>query len=714
MRTSLATLALVALTLSSCDKLRAARATHPLELGIGESPTSNSEHAPWVEPADRALREEFADAKSAFLAGFPDPIGRRYARCGRSVGWLVTIPGGVVLLDWAGRLVPCEDPHDVNPPFPGERFVHVARANGFSVELARRNALTRALILRCNVGSDALSSGPRLADSSAIEAWAAEAWRAALGQFVGDVEGATRERALFFARVSLAAIGAYERAHGSTRGNPKLWFAPTVAAMARQLAEHGERITVATDSHDELDGGTAADASRADVSTVVMDILLRRRSGDSARLRERLSSPPDSPLRWLTPAMIERTSDPASIEPLLHAVEHDERLAAVRVIPVEQPERERPARVFELAYAALAVTLAFDPIFEELGADGVVRPRADAARAHREFTGGSQSARAQIAARFRARMGAEPVTRAELARWQLAAPALGPIAPSAARRLPRAPVRPPSDPVRRAQLEGRTRADAELIVRRSDELFAEDPARSCGVLVELERVAPGYSSAARAAMVDRFAVHTALSGDALGCVGRVLRPRADESAEAVALRYAQWIERVGAELYSASPCETLGIGAVATASAATVRAHAVGALESLRTERAAGGLLRALVRWVRPESIRCAAANETYREWARAVLARGVPLGFSLTAALRDGEAWGRRRRCAIVHDGYARIENRISLRDLAGVAFAFADTREPCALATRAPALDGMRFALEAAIRERAEQAQQRPSGAE
>jgi hypothetical protein len=271
MRTSLSTLALVALTLSSCDKLRASSATHPLELGIGESPTSNSEHAPWVEPADRALREEFADAKIAFLAGFPDPIGRRYARCGRSVGWLVTIPGGVVLLDWAGRIVPCEDPRDVNPPFPGERFVNVARANGFSVELARGNALTRALILRSNVGGDALSSATRRADTSAIEAWAAESWRAALGHFVGDVEGATRERALFFARVSLAAIGAYERAHGSTRANPKLWFAPTVATMARQLAERAESSTVATNSDDALDSGPLADASRADVSTVVMD-----------------------------------------------------------------------------------------------------------------------------------------------------------------------------------------------------------------------------------------------------------------------------------------------------------------------------------------------------------------------------------------------------------------------------------------------------------
>jgi hypothetical protein len=237
-------------------------------------------------------------------------------------------------------------------------------------------------------------------------------------------------------------------------------------------------------------------------------------------------------------------------------------------------------------------------------------------------------------------------------------------------------------------------------------LFSHDQAASCQVLAEVERVSPGYHSEAYLALIERFAVHTTLSGEALGCVGRILQPRPYEEPAAVERRYAQWIERIGPELYSASPCETLGITDIRTASTTVIREQAITALESLRTERAADGLMRALVRWVRPEAIRCAAQNPAYRDWVRAVLSRSVAIGYALTNALRHGEPWGRRRRCPVVHDGYTRIENRLALRDLAGIAYRFAETREPCALAAQAPKLDAMRFALEAAVRQRAQPA--------
>jgi hypothetical protein len=243
------------------------------------------------------------------------------------------------------------------------------------------------------------------------------------------------------------------------------------------------------------------------------------------------------------------------------------------------------------------------------------------------------------------------------------------------------------------------RADAALLVRRAEALFEQNPVHACGVLVEVERVAPGFESAEYAAMIDRFALHATPTAEQVTCVGRVLRPRPNEDPATVERRYAQWIERVGSELYSASPCDTIAFGPARTASIEALRAHAITALEELRNERTQGGILRALVRWVRPEALRCAVESPSYRDWARLVLARNVPLGYPLTRALREGEPWSRRRRCPEVHEQWARYEGRIALRDLAGVAYGFAATSEPCATAARTPPIDAMRFALEAAI---------------
>jgi hypothetical protein len=715
MNTRLALTLALSVALVCCDRLRASEPAHPMQHGVAESPTQRADHAPWVEPAARELRGEWDEAKRAFLAGFPDPIGLRYARCDRSVGWLVTIPGGAMLLDWSGRLVPCQDPRETDAPMPGARFDVVVREGALRSDLARTNVLTRALILRTNVGAESVHE--RSVEPTATEAWAAEAWRVGLAHFVGDIEGASRERALFFLTASRAAIGAYERRFGSTSRSQQLWFAPTAAALSAQLAERAHDDESATSesaqsSEDTFDGG-ATDSAIGDASAleqrgrVFVQVLFRRRRGGAARLRERLGETTAPAVSWLTSDAIERIGDPAILEPLLATLERDERFVPIRVIPSEHAERERPARAFELAYAALATTVAFDPIFEQLGADRVVRPRTDAAQRHARFVSGDRAARAELVAQFRARIGDEPLTRAQLARWQLASDSLQSIAAAAAKRLPRAPARMPNDGARRVQIEDRMRTDAALLVQRADALFAEDQAASCQVLAEVERVSPGYQSESYRAMIERFAVHTTLSGEALGCVGRILQPRPNEEPAAIEQRYAQWIERVGPELYSASPCETLGITATRTASATVVREQTITALEALRSERAAGGLMRALVRWVRPEAIRCAAQNPAYRDWVRAVLSRGVALGFSLTNALRDGEPWGRGRRCPVVNEGYARIENRIALRDLAGVAFGFADTREPCAVAAQPPRLDAMRFALEAAVRQRAEETQ-------
>lgn len=706
-------------SLARCDRFRSRETEHPMQHGIAESPTQRADHAAWVEPADRALRGEFDEAKRAFLAGFPDPIGLRYARCDRSVGWLVTIPGGAMLLDWSGRLVPCEHPRDTDTLMPGARFDIVVREGALPPNLPRTNILTRALILRTNIGTESVQ--PRTVEPSATEAWAIEAWRVALAHFVGDIEGASRERARFFLAASRAAIGAYERRYGSTTRSERLWFAPTAAALATQLGERAQDDDSAntapsdntTPSDDNtLDAGVpddaAVDASANEQrSRVFLQVLFRRRRGASAHVRERLATPTAPAVTWLTSDVLERIGDPAIVEPLLAAIERDERFVSIRVTPSEHPERERPARAFELAYAALSTALAFDPIVEQIAPDHAVRPRADAARWHARFVSGDRVVRAEIVAQFRARIGEEPLTRAQLARWQLASDGTDSIAPASAKRLPRAPARMPNDATRRAQIESRMREDGALLVQRSDALFAADQGASCQVLAEVERVAPGFQSATYSSLIERFAVHTTLSGEALGCVGRVLQPRPGEEHSVVEQRYAQWVERVGAELYSASPCDTLGITDQRTASAQVVREQAISALESLRTERVAGGLMRALVRWVRPEAIRCAARNPTYRDWVRAVLARGVPLGFPLTQALRDGESWSRRRRCPVVNDGYARWEGRIALRDLAGIAYGFAETREPCAVASQAPRLDAMRFALEAAVRERAEETQ-------
>jgi hypothetical protein len=722
MHTRLAPALALAASLVGCDRFRGREPEHPMQYGVAESPTQRADHAPWVEPAERAMRGEWDEAKRAFLAGFPDPIGLRYARCDRSVGWLVTIPGGVMLLDWSGRLVPCQDPRETDAPMPGARFDLVVREGALRSDLPRTNVLTRALILRTNVGAESVHA--RTIEPSATEAWAVEAWRVALAHFVGDIEGASRERARFFLAASRAAIGAYERRFGSTSRSQQLWFAPIAAALAAQLDDRAQTdddapAESAQPGEEAMDAGAtdtasdAGDAAMADASAqeqrgrVFVQVLFRRRRASAARLRERLAETTAPAVSWLTSDAIERVGDPAIIEPLLSAIERDERFVSIRVIPSEHPERERPARAYELAYAALATTVAFDPIFEQLGADRVVRPRTDAAQRHARFVSGDRATRAELVAQFRARLGPAPLTRAQLARWQLASDSLQSIAAAAAKRLPRAPARMPNDGARRVALEDQMRSDAALLVQRADALFAEDQASSCQVLAEVERVSPGYQSEPYRAMIERFAVHTTLSGEALGCVGRVLQPRPHEEPAVIEQRYAQWIERVGPELYSASPCETLGITATRTASAAVVREQAITALEALRTERTAGGLMRALVRWVRPEAIRCAAQNPAYRDWVRAVLARGVPLGYSLTNALRDGEPWGRRRRCPVVNDGYARIENRIALRDLAGVAFGFADTREPCAVAAQAPRLDAMRFSLEAAVRQRAEETQ-------
>lgn len=707
-------LALLALS-TSCNRARPApQPSHPLEFGIEQSPTANSSASPWVDPADRSLRAHGVAAQMAFLAGFPDPIGRRYAQCGSDVGWVVPVPDGQMILDWTGTLHTCDSPGDTTAPFPGERFANVRRARHLSLDITQRNALTRALIVRSNIGIDGLTNAPReVDDMSAVEAWAAETWRVALANYIGQIERHSAARAVFFARVSLGAIGAYERYRGSTRGNPRLWFAPMLRALLQQLerpephhdsgddpSEHRRDVDEPDasidagplNSSENADGGVDRARARA-----VIDTLLRRRTGSSARLRERYGNPPESALEHVSAAMIERIGEPVIIEPLLEALREDERFVPVRITPSEHPERERPARVFELAYPVLATALAIDPIFEAIGADGVVRSRPDALAAHRAFVSGDRAARLDLARRFRERIGSEPLTRASLARLQLSNPSLGAVAAASARRLPGARARMPADPARRAEIEQRMRADAELLVRRADALFEQNPVYACGVLVEVERVAPGFQSPSYASMVDRFATQATPTAEQVACVGRVLRPKPNEDPSTVERRYAQWIERIGSELYSASPCDTIAFGSARTASVDTLRAHAISALEELRTERTNGGILRALVRWVRPEALRCAVESPSYRDWARLVLARNVPLGFPLTRALRDGEPWSRRR-CPEVHEQWARYEGRIALRDLAGIAYGFAETREPCATAARTPPIDAMRFALEAA----------------
>ncbi|MBL8684178.1 MAG: hypothetical protein JNK05_33700 [Myxococcales bacterium] len=702
MRSSVVLLSLALALASSCRRSsESVVGDKPLEFGIASSPMDNGEHAPWVEPSDRALGAAWLDARRAFAAGFPDPIGRRYARCGDDVGFVVAVPGGVAVIDWRGSIRPCDDARDVERPFPGESFGNVARALSLDASLARRNPLTRALILRTNIGADALANAParHVRPFAALEAWAEETWRVALSNYVGEARGATAERALFFTRASLAAVGVFERTSGPTRTSDALWFAPTAAALARQL---DDRVEDAGAAEPLPDGGRDAGQPRIAVS------VARRWLADSRfpsrTLRERYAPSPGAPrpsLEWVAPALhaVLRRSD--AIEPMLELLARGEAFVPVRVVPFEHPERVRPARLYELAYHFVATALAFDPIFEEIaaGADET-RPRTDSLAAHRAFVAGDRRALEDLVARFRVRMDGATSGDAELARAQLANESLSAIAAAAAQRLPAYRANPRRVGEQQARYEARVARDAELIVRRAAALFESHPAWSCAVLDQLERVAPMVSSEAHAALVDRFAREGPLTVETASCVARVLRPRAGEAQPAVEERYVRWIRRAGPLVYAASPCDSIAHGPERTLSIEALRAHAIAPLEALRRERAPHALLRALVRWVRPEAIRCASHNPTYFDWVRVVLARAVPVGSPVSDAVRTGEPWGRRRRCPVVHDGYARGEGRIPLRDLAGIAHAFAETREPCALADRAPTLDGWRFALEAQAR--------------
>lgn len=689
----------------------------PLEFGIASSPMDNGEHAPWVEPTDRALDAAWLDARRAFAGGFPDPIGRRYARCGDEVGFVVAVPGGVAVIDWRGAIRSCDDARDVERPFPGEPFANLARSLSLEPTLPRRNALTRALILRTNIGTDALANAPArlVRPFSALEAWAEETWRAALSNYVGEARGATDERALFFTRASLAAIGVFERTMGPTRSNDALWFAPTAAALARQLEERPsaqpEALADAGEPEPGHDGG--ADAGRAQLPTSVAQRWLSDSRFSSRTLRERFARAPSAPrpsLEWVAPALhaVLRRSD--AVEPMLELVASGERFVPVRVLPFEHPERVRPARLYELAYHFVATALAFDPIFEESAPGGDdTRPREDALAAHRAFVDGDRRAREDLVARFRVRISGASSGDAELARAQLANDTLAAIAPAAAQRLPPYRANPRRSAEQQARYEARVTRDAELLVRRASALFAVNPAWSCYVLDQLERVAPMYSSEPHRLLVDRFASEGPLSNETAGCVGRVLRARAGEAPDEVEARYVRWIRRAGPLVYAASPCDSLAHGPTRTLSIEAIRAHAIAPLEALRRERAPHALMRSLVRWVRPESIRCAAQNPTYWDWVRVVLARAVPVGSPVGEAVRFGEPWGRRRRCPVVHDGYMRGEGRLPLRDLAGIAHAFAETREPCAVADRAPTLDAWRFALEATVRRARDERAQR-----
>ena len=703
-------LCVVALSLALAASCRRSSETvvgdKPLEFGVATSPMDNGEHAPWVEPSDRGLAQVSLDARRAFAAGFPDPIGRRYARCGDDVGFVVAVPGGVSLVDWRGSIRECDDARDVERPFSGETFANLARAISLDATLPRRNPLTRALVLRTNIGADALDNAPArlVRPFAAVEAWAEETWRVALANYVGDARGSTDERALFFARASLAAVGVFERTEGSSRSSDALWFAPTASALVRQLEARS-----AASERDALDGGESETTSDAgsdggrSLAPVVTRWLVGSRFA-SRTLTERAAQPPSSPrpsLEWVAPALRAVLRRSEAIEPMLELVASGDRFVPVRVVSFEHPERRRPARLYELAYHFVAAALAFDPIFEEIDpSTEEPRPRADALAVHRAFVAADRAARADLVARFRVRIAGSAPGDAELARAQLANDSLSAIAAAAAQKLPayRASQRRTGE--QQARYEARVARDAELLVRRAGALFESNPAWSCAVLDQLERVAPIYSSAPHAALVDRFAREGPLTAETAACVGRVLRPRPGEAPTVVEARFVRWIQRAGPLAYAAGPCDSLARGPERTLSIEALRAHAIAPLEALRRDRSQHALLRALVRWVRPEAIRCASRNPTYFDWVRVVLARATPVGSAVMEAVRRGEPWGRRRGCPVVHDGFGRGEGRIALRDLAGISYAFAETREPCALAARAPTLDGWRFALEAAVR--------------
>jgi hypothetical protein len=708
------------LSVACCEPRRVdepRRGTLALEFGIDEGPTHPREHGPWIAPTDASLRASWIAARWAFEAGFPDPVGRRYARCGGRAGFVVTIPGGVALLDWRGAIEPCSDLREVPPPFHGEPFARLSQSIGIDVNTARTNALSSALLLRYNTGTDVLTSAsasPR-ARWSALESWARVCYEASLDHYFAEPSTTSEERALFFARAAQEAIGVYERTVGSTRGNPALWFAPIAASLARQLSarvevqssahEFNSAATTVRDAGEEaanhdVDAGDAPFASDArERRSLIVALLSQRRRATDGALRERTSPSPASPLTWLTATMIERTADPSTVESLLAVLEHDDQLVPVRVRLANHADRSRPARIFEVAYAALAVTLAFDPLFEELDAQGDARPRVDTTASVTRFAEGDPLLRRELAQRFRARIAGLTLTRAALARMQLVCPWLAAIAPSAARRLPSAPQRWPTDAARRSELEARVRDDGALIVHRAEQLFDQSASASCGVLGELERVSPGFVSDARSALVERFATRAIPHGEPVACSGRTLRPRPGEDPARVEQRYERWVRAAGVAVFSASPCDTIAPSAERTLSTTSVRTLLVEPLESMRPSRGAGGALRALARWVRPDALRCARESPTFRDWLRAVLRRSRPIGYAITEAIRDGEPWGRTRRCAVVHEEYASLERRASLRDLVAIAYLFADTRTPCALATQPPSLDAARRALEAML---------------
>ncbi len=386
---------LVALSIAGCSRERPAK----LSLGVSsparfDYPKMDGEHA---ASGRRPATAERASADFAVNAGMLDTRRMNFERCGASVGW----SNDEYFLSIDGRLTGRSNLACVAEPSLDDAL----RRSLDSDEALRRDAVTRALLLRAGADGSLLANDARSAADrwSAARAFAARMWSEALRHYSGRADGAhhaddgAARTTLTLARY---AVGQFERTGASEAA---VLAAFPFARWAKELDESrwlvDDRIANA-----HRGGGRAL--------SIALSGWTSSRGGHGVAVLAPMSCAPEArrvrALRYRPTAewfdaseTAELLGDWRALEGLLQRLNAGQNLTRTILAPCADDEVERPARGYEVAYVMLAAALGFDALAPD---------------EHARFVAGDARLLLEVEARFRERIQRSQSSRESLAR----------------------------------------------------------------------------------------------------------------------------------------------------------------------------------------------------------------------------------------------------------------------------------------------------------